>query len=79
MYHKNDVMIKTDQVLGTLVVTLLEPSSESGLFLWGFFNSILTIQEVPENYIMIPLAEIMLNESTDLSIEWEAYKAENPS
>ena len=78
-YRNNDVMIKTDQSLGTLAVALLEPSGEGSLFLWGFFSSMLTSHEYPENYIMIPLAEKMLNESADLRDEWEAYKLENPS
>ena len=78
IYHRNDVLLKTDQNLGTLAVALLEPSGESSLFLWGFFSSTLTIHDYPGNYIMVPLAERMLNESADLSEEWEAYKIENP-
>lgn len=79
IYNKNDIVIKTDQHLGTLAVALLEPSGESSLFLWGFFSSTLTSHEYPENYIMIPLAEKMLNESAALSAEWESYKTENPT
>ncbi|KAG7364496.1 peptidase M14 carboxypeptidase family protein [Nitzschia inconspicua] len=78
-YGMNDLVVKTDQPLGTLAVALLEPSGESSLFLWGFFSSTLTSHEYPENYIMIPLAEKMLNESAELKEEWESYKLENPS
>ncbi|KAG7346873.1 peptidase M14 carboxypeptidase family protein [Nitzschia inconspicua] len=78
-YGMNDLVVKTDQPLGTLAVALLEPSGESSLFLWGFFSSTLTSHEYPENYIMIPLAEKMLNESAELIEEWESYKDENPS
>ncbi|CAB9498639.1 Zn_pept [Seminavis robusta] len=79
VYRKNDVLIKTDQPLGTLAVALLEPAGEGSLFVWGFFSSMLTSHEYPENYIMIPLAEKMLEESEELRAEWENYKEENPS
>ena len=78
-YHMNDVIVKTDQDLGTLAVALLEPSGEGSLFLWGFFSSVLTTHEQFENYIMVPLALKMLEESDDLAEEWEIYKSENPS
>lgn len=35
----------------------------------------MTSHEYPENYIMVPLAERMLNESAELRVEWEEYKA----
>jgi dipeptidyl aminopeptidase/acylaminoacyl peptidase len=34
-------MVRTDQPLGTLVVTLLEPESPDGLAAWGFFDAAL--------------------------------------
>merc|ERR1712146_332310 len=72
------IVIKTDQPLGTLAVALLEPSGESSFFFWGFFASRFTSHEYPENYIMIPLAEYMLNQSEALAAEWEAHQIENP-
>ena len=78
-YRKNDVLVKTDQDLGTLAVALLEPTGEGSLFLWGFFGSTLASHDHAENYIMIPLAEKMLDASAELSNEWETYKLENPS
>merc|ERR1712113_676452 len=78
-YIPNDIVIKTDQPLGTLAVALLEPSGESSFFLWGFFASRFTSHEYPENYIMIPLAEYMLNQSEALAAEWEAHQIENPA
>ena len=73
-YKKDDVFIRTDQPLGTLGVALLEPSGESSFFYWGFFNSKMSTHEYPENYIMVPLAEYMLNESATIRAEWEEYK-----
>jgi hypothetical protein len=74
-YKKNDVFIRTNHPLGTLLVALMEPTGESSFFYWGFFNSKFTSHEYPENYIMVPLAERMLNQSSDLRSEWEEYKA----
>lgn len=74
-YTKNDVFLRTDQPLSTLAVALLEPTGESSFFYWGFFNSKMATHEYPENYIMVPLAERMLNESETIRVEWEEYKA----
>lgn len=35
----------------------------------------MTTHEYPENYIMVPLAERMLNESETIRAEWEEYQA----
>jgi hypothetical protein len=35
-----DVVVRTDQPLGTLAVYLLEPESDDGLARWGFFDSV---------------------------------------
>jgi hypothetical protein len=36
-----DVLVRTDQVLGTLAVYLLEPESDDGLVRWGYFDALL--------------------------------------
>merc|ERR1712150_132053 len=79
VYEKKDIVVLVDQPLGTLATALLEPTGESSFFLWGFFSSKLQSHEYPENYIMVPLAEQMLNESEALREEWEEYKTANPS
>ena len=78
-YHMNDVVVKTDQPLGTLAVALLEPTGEGSFALWGMFSSVLAEHNHFENYVMVPLAETMLNSSSDLRAEWEQYKLMNPS
>jgi hypothetical protein len=35
-----DVLVPTDQVLGTLAVYLLEPESDDGLMRWGYFDAL---------------------------------------
>ena len=78
-YHINDVIVKTNQPLGTLAIALLEPTGEGSFALWGMFSSVLTEHNHFENYAMVPLAEKMLNSSSDLRAEWEQYKLMNPS
>jgi hypothetical protein len=36
-----DVLVSTDQTLGTLAVYLLEPESDDGLVRWGYLDSLL--------------------------------------
>jgi murein tripeptide amidase MpaA len=62
--------IPTDQLLGTLAVLLLEPSSPDSLFQWGFFHSILSPTEYVESYVMEPMAERMLAEDPKLAEEF---------
>lgn len=76
-YKPNDVVVLTDQPLGTLAVALLEPIGESSLFYWGFFNSQFTSHEYAENYIMVPLAERLLAKYPEVNASWENYKSEN--
>jgi len=77
-YRPGDIMISTDQPLGTLAVALLEPTGESIFFYWGFFNSQMVIHDYAENYIMVPIAEKLLSENEEIAAEWEAYKTDNP-
>lgn len=77
-YKEGDVRIKTDQLLGTLAVTILEPTGESSFFYWGFFNSIMTVPEYGENYIFVPIAEEMLSNDPEIAAEWSTYVADNP-
>jgi hypothetical protein len=77
-YKMNDVKVLTDQPLGTLAVSLLEPTGEGSFFYWGFFNSQFTQAEYGENYIMVPIAEMLLEKYPEVSDAWRAYKLENP-
>lgn len=52
--------VPTDQPLGELVATLLEPGSDDSFFSWGFFDEVLQRTEYFENYVMEPLAARML-------------------
>ena len=49
-------------------MSLLEPSGEGSFFYWGFFNSQFTQTiQYGENYIMIPIAEMLLEEYPEVS------------
>ena len=78
-YMPGDVIIYTDQPLGTLAVALLEPLGEGSFFYWGFFNSHFFNQEYAENYIVVPVAEYLLEQNEDIANAWEEYKEENPN
>ncbi len=76
--------VSTDQPLGDLAMVLLEPQSTDSLFQWGFMLDVLQRTEYYENYIMDPLAQLMLEKDPALREQWqEALKdpefAKNPN
>jgi hypothetical protein len=78
-YRPGDVRVKTDHPLGTLAVALLEPRGEASLFYYGFFNSVFSQNEYAENYIMLPIAERLVEDYPDtIGADWDAYVSENP-
>ncbi len=74
-FPKGSVYISTDQPLGDLTMTLLEPISRDSYFSWGFFLPIFQRTEYIEAYIMEPMAKKMLEESPALRKEFEEKKA----
>lgn len=70
-FPKGSVFISTDQPLGDLAMTLLEPLSKDSFFRWGFFLSIFQRTEYIEPYVMEPMAIKMLQESPELKTEFE--------
>ena len=70
-FPAGSVRIPTDQPLGDLAILLLEPRSPDSFFQWGFFLEILQRAEYVENYVMVPLAERMLNEDPELKRAYE--------
>ncbi len=75
LFPAGSVYISTDQPLGDLAMTLLEPVSKDSYFSWGFFLSIFQRTEYIEAYVMEPLAKKMLEESPALQKEFEEKKA----
>jgi Zinc carboxypeptidase len=76
-YRMNDIRVPTDQALGTLAVALLEPVGEQSFFYYGFFNSAFYQNEHTENYIIIPVAEMMLDTYPEIAEEWSSYVTAN--
>ena len=68
---KGAVRITTDQDLGILAFTLLEPQSSDSLFQWGFFNTMFQRTEYIEGYAVVPLAHEMLAQSPTLRAQFE--------
>lgn len=74
-FPAGSVRVPTDQRLGLLVMTLLEPESEDSFFQWGFFNEILQRTEYMEGYVIAPMAEAMLAADPALRSAFEARLA----
>lgn len=70
-FPPGSVRVSTDQPLGALIVTLLEPESEDSFFAWGFFVEILNRVEYMEPYVIAPMAEQMLANDPKLKAEFE--------
>ncbi len=71
-YPTGSVEVPTDQRLGTLAMNLLEPRSPDSFLQWGFFNSMMTIGEEPEIYVMEPMARAMLAQDPKLAAAFKA-------
>ena len=72
------VRVPTDQPLGALAVTMLEPQAEDSLFQWGFFPSMLSQTEYIEGYVIEPLAREMLARDPALKTAFDAKLASDP-
>lgn len=77
-FYPGSVRIPTGQVLGDLVVCLLEPESPDSFLAWGFFPEIFNRTEYIEEYAIEPLARWMLENDENLRKEFELKKKEEP-
>ncbi len=78
-FPRGSVRVSTDQPLGALVATMLEPESGDSFFAWGFFPEILQRVEYMEPYALAPMAERMLADDPKLKAEFEAKLAAEPA
>jgi len=74
MMPVGSLKIPSDQVLGSLVVNLLDPRAPDSFFKWGFFNQMFQRTEYIESYAMVPLAKTMIAKNKNLEIEFNAKK-----
>ena len=79
IFYPGSVRVSTDQVLGDLVVYLLEPESPDSFLAWGFFPEIFSRTEYIEEYAIEPLARWMLAKDENLRKEFELKKKEDPA
>ena len=77
-FPAGSVRVPTDQILGELVMAMLEPESTDSLFTWGFFPEILQRTEYIEGYVVAPMAERMLADDPPLKTDFEARLAADP-
>jgi hypothetical protein len=77
-FYPGSVRIPTDQVLGDLVIYLLEPECTDSFLAWGFFPEIFSRTEYIEEYAIEPLARWMLEEDENLRKEFALKKKEEP-
>jgi hypothetical protein len=77
-FYPGSVRISTDQMLGDLVVYLLEPESPDSFLAWGFFPEIFSRTEYIEEYAIEPLARWMLAKDENLRKEFDLKKKEDP-
>jgi len=71
---KNSVEISTDQNLGRLAVSLLDPRAPDSFFAWGFFNQIFQRTEYIESYVLIPMAKKLFASNKNLKTEFDNLK-----
>jgi hypothetical protein len=65
------VKVSTDQALGRLAVTLLEPTAPDSFFSWGFFTGMFELTEYFEPYALEPLIEGLLQEQPQLQQQFD--------
>lgn len=70
-FPPGSVRVSTDQPLGALAVSLLEPENDDSFFAWGFFAEVLSRVEYMEPYAIAPMAERMLASDPALKAEFE--------
>lgn len=74
---KGAIRVSTDQPLGRLVVSLLEPQGPDSFFQWGFFNTIFQRTEYIEGYVVAPMARQMLDSDPALKSAFNKKLAED--
>jgi hypothetical protein len=77
-FPAGSVRVATDQPLGDLAMTLLEPACSDSLLACGFFPEILQRTEYIEGYVLAPLADKMLETNPELKAEFAKKLAADP-
>jgi len=72
------VRVPSDQPLGLLAASLLEPEAMDSLFTWGFFPELAKKDGPMERFIAAPLAKTMLEGDPALRNDFETKLAQEP-
>ena len=77
-FPAGSIRVPTDQPLGDLAMTMLEPECTDSLLACGFFPEIFQRTEYIEGYILAPLADKMLATNPDLKAQFDRKLATDP-
>lgn len=75
---KGDILISTDQVRKTFIVSVLEPEAEDSYFNWNFFDSYLQQKEYFSAYVFEDKAVELLKNDPELKQKFEEKKKNDP-
>ncbi|MDQ7006535.1 MAG: M14 family metallopeptidase [Acidobacteriota bacterium] len=78
-FPAGSVRVPTDQPLGDLAISLLEPEGPDSFFQWGFFPEIFQRTEYAEAYALEPLARRMLERDPEIRRRWEQALETDPA
>lgn len=78
-FRPGDLWVPLDQPGAAVAVHLLEAASPDGLFQWGFLHTILQRKEYGEDYVVDPLAHVMMARDPRLAAEFRARLARDPA
>jgi hypothetical protein len=84
-FPKGTCIVYTNQRTARVIVNLLEPDAPDSFLQWGFFNAYFERKEYAEPYIMVPIAEKMLEQNWKLrksffdKLESDAEFRDNPA
>ena len=74
-FRPGDVWVPLDQRGGPLAVQLLEAQTPDGFLAWGFFNTVFQRKEYGADYVVEPMARMMLQRDPKLAAEFKAKLA----
>ncbi len=77
-FPAGSVRVPSDQPLGALAATWLDPASPEGALAWGFLPTILQRTEYMEAYVAAPMADAMLASDPALKAEFDSKLVADP-
>ncbi len=76
IFPAGSAIVATNQRTARVIAAILEPEASGSFVEWGFFNAVFEQKEYSETYVMEKMAREMLENSSELRLEFEARKSE---